>query len=99
MGLTGGLLDAGALGDALIAVLKEGKADTILDRYDEVRRGVFKNVIDPTSQANLRRLCETDPETVKETDPFFRSILGADKTEKEQIRGLSQLRVSLIDSS
>ncbi|KAF2465089.1 putative monooxygenase, partial [Lindgomyces ingoldianus] len=97
LGLTGGLLDAGALGDALIAVIKDGMSESILEKYDEIRRSVFKNVIDPTSQANLRRLCESDAETVRETDPFFRNILGADKVEKEKIRGLGQLRVSLFD--
>ncbi|ORY09415.1 putative monooxygenase [Clohesyomyces aquaticus] len=98
LGLTGGLLDAGALGDALIAVIKDGVSEAILGKYDEIRRGIFQNVIDPTSQANLRRLCETDPDTVRETDPFFRSILQADKTGKEKIRGLGQLRVSLIEN-
>ncbi|KAF2258414.1 putative monooxygenase [Lojkania enalia] len=95
LGLTGGLLDAGALGDALIATIKDGVADSILDKYSEIRRGIFKNVIDPASQANLRRLCENDPETVAETDPFFRMILKADQNQKEKIRGLGQLRFSL----
>lgn len=97
MGLTGGLLDAGALGDALIAVIKDNASESILDRYDEIRRSIFKSVIDPASQANLRRLCENDPETVKETDPFFKSILNADKDGKEKIRGLGQLRVSILE--
>lgn len=97
LGLTGGLLDAGALGDALIAVIRDGMVDVILTTYSDVRRGIFKNVIDPMSQANLRRLCENDPETVKDTDPFFRSILNADQAGKDKIRGIGELRVDLFD--
>ncbi|KAF2651114.1 putative monooxygenase, partial [Lophiostoma macrostomum CBS 122681] len=99
LGLTGGLLDAGALGDVLIAVINDGTSESILDKYDEVRRGVFQNVINPASQANLRRISETDPETVGETDPFFRSLLEADSATKEKIRGLGQLRVDILSTT
>lgn len=92
------MLDAGALGDALVATIKDGVPDNVLDKYNEIRRGIFQNVIDPASQANLRRLCDNDPETAAETDSFFKSILQADKDEKERIRGLGQLRVSVIDT-
>jgi hypothetical protein len=83
----------------LVAVINDGTSESILDRYDEVRRGVFQNVIDPASQANLRRICETDPETVGQTDPFFRSLIEADSATKEKIRGLGQLRVDILTTT
>lgn len=95
LGLTGGLLDAGALANALIDRICHNAPDNILDKYSEVRRAVFQNVVDPTAQANLRRLCESDPATVGETDPFLRSILAADIKERQKIRGLRSMRVEL----
>ena len=78
-------------------MIKEKANADILTTYSDVRRSIFKNVIDPMSQGNLRRLCENDPETVRDTDPFFRSILNADEAGKEKIRGFGELRVSLFD--
>lgn len=97
LGLTGGLLDAGALGDALIAHINDGYPESILDRYDEVRRGVFHDYINPISQANLRRLKDTDPDTVRETDPFFQSLVAADSSKSEKIRGNRQLRIPILE--
>lgn len=84
------------MGDALIAYINDGYPESILDKYDEVRRGVYNDFINPTSQANLRRLKDTDPETVKDTDPFFRNVLGADAHEMEKLRGYRQLRVPIL---
>jgi 2-polyprenyl-6-methoxyphenol hydroxylase-like FAD-dependent oxidoreductase len=56
LGLTGGIVDAGNLADCLID-LAEGIADpSILDKYDEVRRAMWYNIIDPVSTSNLKRL-------------------------------------------
>ncbi|KAL2221986.1 hypothetical protein M432DRAFT_204102 [Thermoascus aurantiacus ATCC 26904] len=96
LGLTGGLLDAGALADALIARINDNYPDSILDKYAQVRRDVFLNIVDPISQANLRRLFESDPDTLRETDPFFKSLLEADGKQKEKARGLQMLRVEIV---
>ena len=69
--MTGGLLDAGALGDVLIATINDRVPGDILDKYSKARRDVFINVVDPATQANLRRLYENDPDTVGDTDPSF----------------------------
>ena len=45
MGLTGGLCDAGGLSDCLIGVLKKGCGDDILDKYAEIRRQKFLEVL------------------------------------------------------
>lgn len=61
-----------------------------------MRRDVFLNIVDPISQANLRRLFESDPDTLRETDPFFKSLLEADGKQKEKARGLQMLRVEIV---
>ncbi|KAL2011334.1 hypothetical protein VTN00DRAFT_4052 [Thermoascus crustaceus] len=96
LGLTGGLLDAGALGDTLIARINNNYPDSILDKYSQVRRDIFLKLVDPTSQANLRRLFDSDPDTLRETDPFFKSLLDADGKQKEKSRGLGMLRVEIV---
>lgn len=57
----------------------ENKADaTILDKYNEIRRQKWLDVIDVVSSSNLRRLFETDPEQAVETDGFFQMLKKAE---------------------
>lgn len=72
MGLTGGIADIGSLYDCLIGI-HQGKADdSILDKYDEVRRRIYREVIDPVSSANIERLFAQDPDTALDQDPFLK---------------------------
>ncbi|ORY15886.1 hypothetical protein BCR34DRAFT_477258 [Clohesyomyces aquaticus] len=72
MGLTGGICDIGSLYDCLVA-MHEGKTDdSILDVYDEVRRQKWKEIIDPFSSDNIRRLFDQDPENALENDEFLK---------------------------
>ena len=93
LGLTGGLLDAAAVADALIAISQGLATDEILHIYAEMRRKTFLEVVNPTSQANKRRLHEPDPNTVGETDPFLRGIREADINKQQTIR--SHLNLAL----
>lgn len=95
LGLTGGLLDAGALADTLIAVFNGEATDEILNYYAETRRKVFLEIVNPTSQANKLRLHTTDPDTVGDTDPFLRMLRGADADGQQMIRGHSGLVVHM----
>jgi len=95
LGLTGGLLDAAALADALIAVCTGQAPDSLLDKYAELRRNIFLDIVNPTSQANKRRLHECDPNTVGETDPFLKMLRDADTESKQKIRGHSGLAVDM----
>ncbi len=61
LGLTGGLLDAVALGDALVSVIVHGAADSLLDDYATERREIFTGYTSPTTTENKRRLAEADP--------------------------------------
>ena len=62
LGLTGGLLDAVSLGDALIAVIAGRRRDHVLDAWAHERRRVHLEVTSPTAQENRRRVSERDPE-------------------------------------
>jgi len=62
LGLTGGILDATALGDALVAVVEGRRGDNVLDAWAHERRRVFLEVTAPTAKENRRRVSERDPQ-------------------------------------
>ncbi|KEF59448.1 uncharacterized protein A1O9_04292 [Exophiala aquamarina CBS 119918] len=79
LGLTGGLADIESLYDCLIGI-HEGKAqDSILDKYDEVRREMWHKFIDPISSENLRRLNGQDPEKARENDSLLQMLERASR--------------------
>jgi len=56
----------------LLRGIAQGQADdSILDKYDEIRRHLYKTVIDVVSSANFMRVSAADPDTAGETDPFL----------------------------
>ena len=61
--------------------------DSILDKYDEVRRSIFNTVIDPTSTSNFLRISTLDTDDAIEKDPFISMCAAAkrDPTIKEKI--------------
>ncbi len=61
LGLTGGLLDAIALGDALVAVIEGRRGEAALDFYAAERKRVFEEIVAPTAKENRRRISESDP--------------------------------------
>ncbi|TAQ83484.1 hypothetical protein B7494_g8191 [Chlorociboria aeruginascens] len=67
MGLTGGLVDVGGLSQCLIGIMDGKVDDGVLDKYDEVRRQIWKTVIDPVSSGNFVRV-SSDPDIVADTD-------------------------------
>ena len=62
LGLTGGLLDAFPLSEALVAVIEGRVRDDVLDAWARERRRVFLEVTMPTAQENRRRVSERDPD-------------------------------------
>ena len=70
LGLTGGIVDVGGLSQCLIGIA-EGKAnDDILDRYDEVRRKIWHDIINPVSSSNFTRV-SSDPDVIGDTDELI----------------------------
>ncbi|KAG7284303.1 hypothetical protein NEMBOFW57_010675 [Staphylotrichum longicolle] len=75
MGLTGGIADVGGLYDSLVGI-HTGKADdSILDKYDEVRRRIWHDIINPISSENMTRLFKySSPDEAMDKDPFFKMM-------------------------
>jgi 2-polyprenyl-6-methoxyphenol hydroxylase-like FAD-dependent oxidoreductase len=61
MGLTGGVIDAAALGDVLSAVVAGRAPESALDFYAKERRRVFLEVCSPIATDFKRRMSEKDP--------------------------------------
>jgi 2-polyprenyl-6-methoxyphenol hydroxylase-like FAD-dependent oxidoreductase len=79
LGLTGGIVDVGGLSDCLVG-LSEGVADpSILDKYDEIRRAMWHDVINVVSSANIRRLNDQDPDKALENDDWLKGLAEAEK--------------------
>lgn len=85
MGLTTGICDAAGLADTLIGVLRhldnnndddDPNPDTLLDKYDEIRRQKYHEVTHKVSYSNTCRLrdCPPDPQMAVQEDEFFRML-------------------------
>lgn len=79
LGLTGGIVDIEGLFDCLHGV-HCGKVDgkAILKRYSDVRVQKWRDIINPVSTVNLKRLCKADPATVMETDEALKKVRQAE---------------------
>jgi hypothetical protein len=78
MGLTSGIVDVGGLFDCFVGIY-EGLADeSILDKYSEIRRQKYHEIIDPISSQNILRLFDQDPEKALENDEFLQILKRAE---------------------
>ncbi|KAK2601417.1 hypothetical protein N8I77_010867 [Diaporthe amygdali] len=66
LGLTGGLVDVGNLFDCLNGIHKGLADEAILDRYDEVRRQKWRDIINPVSSGNITTIW-TDPAQLQDS--------------------------------
>jgi hypothetical protein len=97
--LTGGILDAGCLADAFEGIYNEKQPDSILTKYSEIRRKIYKDYTDPWSQENVKRLYSLDPETAV-NDPFMQAVASAANSEESRqafIQRPNVLRVDIKD--
>lgn len=78
-------LDVGGLADCLIGYYEGKASEEILETYAKVRREIFLKYIDARSVKNLKRVAESDPWNVAETDPFF-GILRELNGDKEKLK-------------
>lgn len=87
LGLTGGIVDVGGLYECLIGIYR-GEADSsILDKYNEVRKQKYLEIVDPISSDNIRRLFDQDPDKALETDLFLQ-MCKRGETDKQFSREL-----------
>ncbi|KEF55240.1 uncharacterized protein A1O9_08894 [Exophiala aquamarina CBS 119918] len=99
LGLTGGIADMGSLTDCLLGIYS-GQADIdILDKYDEMRRRIYQDVINPLSITNMERMSK-DAECVLENDPFlqFAAEAGQNPEVAAQMFMVCDLRPSILPS-
>lgn len=76
LGLTGGIVDVGGLSQCLIGIA-DGKAQPdILDKYDEVRRKIWHEIINVVSSGNFVRV-SSDPDKVADSDEVIQMSLKA----------------------
>jgi len=86
MGLTGGFADIGGLYDCLYGIYAGLADDSILDKYDEIRREKYNTIIDPVSSGNIRRLW--DPDAI-ESDEFIKMVKRSE-TDKDFAREMAK---------
>ncbi|KAI1624937.1 putative monooxygenase [Exophiala viscosa] len=83
LGLTGGIVDAGNLADALLGVLLGVANQAILDKYSEERIKAFDGPIDFISSTNFCRIAYQDAETALQNDEFLQRLDVDDKANSE----------------
>ncbi|KAL6252577.1 hypothetical protein RBB50_000296 [Rhinocladiella similis] len=79
LGLTGGLADVDSLFDCLMGIHTGQADDSILDKYDEVRRDMWHKFIDVVSSDNIRRLNGQNPDNALENDPVLQKLKESEK--------------------
>lgn len=91
LGLTGGLLDALSLADALIAVIEGRRREHVLDAWAQERRRVFLEVTAPTAKENRRRLSERDPARRQADADRLRRLTNDPELARQALLGVFQL--------
>ncbi len=79
MGLTGGIADCTSLYDCLMAIQDGLADDSILDKYNEVRRRIWHDHIDPMSRSNFNLIW--DETKTAEREAFFAMCRETDSAE------------------
>jgi hypothetical protein len=85
MGLTGGIADITSLYDSLIAIHNGLTDDSVLDAYSDVRRRIWREIIDPSSRANFARIW--DENAKEEKEKFFQMCKDMEHDEEARERG------------
>lgn len=74
LGLTGGILDAVVVGNALLRCILDGEDDAVVRAAAGSRRDTWRNVTDPMSTGNFLRLWSDDPGVSKDREEVFERI-------------------------
>lgn len=81
LGLTGGIVDVGGLYDCLLGIYNDQADDSVLDKYDQVRREKYQQFINPISSDNIKRL-QQDPDGALERDEFLQLLVKCQSDSK-----------------
>lgn len=74
MGMNGGIHDAMNLTEKLLAILRDGESDSLLDRYERQRRTIAIDYINASTARNKRDIEERDPIKRKENQQALREL-------------------------
>ena len=74
MGMNGGIHDAMNLTEKLLAILREGESESLLDRYERQRRTIAIDYINASTARNKRDIEERDPIKRKENQQALREL-------------------------
>lgn len=74
LGMTTGILDAVAYGNALTRVINGGEPDELLTKCANARRDAWIRATNETSIANLKRLYSTEENDVEARNNFFKGL-------------------------
>jgi 2-polyprenyl-6-methoxyphenol hydroxylase-like FAD-dependent oxidoreductase len=85
LGLTGGLVDIEGLYECMIGVYQGLASPAIFEKYSDIRRQKFQQIVDPISTDNIKRLYSQDPDKALETDEFLKMLKGLENDEKGQV--------------
>ena len=72
--LDGGIHDAMNLTEKLLAILREGESESLLDRYERQRRTIAIDYINASTARNKRDIEERDPIKRKENQQALREL-------------------------
>ncbi|KAI5923931.1 FAD binding domain-containing protein [Camillea tinctor] len=78
MGITGGFVDVGGLYDCLAGIWDGRADDSILDLYSEKRVQKWRDIINPVSSDNFRRVSDPDPDSLPKRDPVMQACIKAE---------------------
>ena len=89
--------------DSLDGIHRGLADDSILDKYDEIRRKIWHDIINPMSSENMTRLYTLDADTAVDNDPFFKLLKQAEQDQELMDRmkhvGCNPLELELIFTS
>lgn len=91
MGMNGGIHDAMNLCKKLLAVLREGADDGLLDRYERQRRTIAIEYINASTARNKQEMEERDPIVRKRTQDELRAIASDPDRARTYLRKTSML--------
>ena len=92
MGMNGGIHDSIVLAEKLVAILREGASEDLLDVYDHQRRTIASEFIQKQTIENKKRMESLDPDAQRKRQAEFMSRRAADPVEAHAFL----LRTSMI---
>ena len=91
--MNGGIHDSIVLAEKLVAILREGASEDLLDLYDHQRRNIASEFVQKQSIENKKRMESLDPDAQRKRQAEFMRIAA----DPEKARAFL-LRTSMIEA-